>query len=51
MTMDLFEKFDFLLGAEENDMWNQLQDLAQMPGVYACALSPFDKKDKQLVYV
>lgn len=49
--MDLFEKFDFLLGAEENDMWNQLQDLAQMPGVYACALSPFDKKDKQLVYV
>lgn len=51
MAMDLFEKFDTLLEMGENEMWNQLQDLAQMPDVYACALSPFGQKDKPLVYV
>lgn len=51
MAIDLFEKFGSLLKAEENAMWIQLQNLAQIPEVYICPLNLFDKKNEQLVYV
>lgn len=50
--MDLFNEFNnVIVNAKEVDMWKWLQNLAEAPEVYACALNSFDKKDEQQAYV